>query len=306
MFVTLISRTSAAAKVAAGGTLAALIWLSLPPNSRAEEDSLFNFFSFAPAAPKLTAPQLKSLAPWAEDMKKARLAYSSGNFESARGFLEKASNEGNIVASWYLGHIYRLGRGVPSDKGKAFHYYSIVAESFTPDEPDPRRLRITIDALVRVADIYRTGDKDASIAPDARTAYRLYNTAASYGHPAAHFAQGLMTLQGQGVKANPEKALKWMLLAAKKRYAPAEALLGELYWKGTIVKRDPTRALMWYVLATQSARPEDHPEIFDRYNELSGEASEQLRLEADNRARLWSEKYPLPPPPLGAWPEPQS
>jgi TPR repeat protein len=305
VFATLISRTSALAKIAAGAVFAFLIWLSIPPNSRAEEGAL-NFFSFAPAAPKLSAPELKALAPWAEDMKKARLAYSSGNFENARVFLEKASGEGDIVASWYLGHIYRLGRGVAADDGKAFHYYSIVAESFTPNEPDPRRLRITIDALVRVADIYRLGSEAASIAPNNKAAFRLYNTAASYGHPAAHFAQGLMTLEGKGVKANPEKALRWLFLAAKKRYAPAEALLGDLYWKGEVVKRDRTRALMWYVLATQSARPEEHPEIFDRYNQLAGEAAEEQRLVADTRARLWAEKYPLPPPPLGAWPDPQT
>ena len=305
MFVTLISRAPALSKLAAAAIIGLLIWLSIPHNSRAE-DSTFNFFSFSPAAPQLSPPKVKSVAPWAEDMKKARLAYSSGNFENARVFLEKASTEGNILASWYLGHMYRLGRGVAADTGKAFHYYSIVAEAFTPDEPDPRRLRITIDALVRVADIYRVGDKQASIAPDARTAFRLYNTAASYGHPAAHYAQGLMTLKGQGVKANPEKALRWLFLAAKKRYAPAEALLGDLFWKGEIVKQDRTRALMWYVLATQSARPEENPEIFDRYNELAGEMPQDQRLEADNRAKLWAEKYPLPPPPLGAWPEPQS
>lgn len=306
MFATLISRASLLVKLAAVAAVVSLIWLFIPLNSRAEEGSLLNFFSFAPAAPQLSIPELKSMAPWADDMKKARLAYSSGNFENARVFLEKASDEGDIVASWYLGHIYRLGRGVASDTGKSFHYYSIVAEAFTPDEPDPRRLRITIDALVRVADIYRVGDKSASISANAKTAFRLYNTAASYGHPAAHFAQGLMTLEGQGVKANPEKALKWLFLAAKKRYPPAEALLGDLYWRGEIVKRDRTRALMWYVLATQSARPEEHPQIFDRYNDLAGELEQGQRVEAETRARLWAEKYPLPPPPAGAWPEPQT
>jgi TPR repeat protein len=302
---TLISRVSIIAKLAAGAAIAVLLWLTIPPNSLAEE-GVNNFFSIVPAAPQLSQPKLKSLAPWAENMKKARLAYSKGNFENARIHLERASAEGNIVATWYLGHMYRLGRGVNADTAKAFHYYSIVAETFKPDEPDPRRLRITIDALVRVADIYRVGDKDASIAPDAKAAFRLYSTAASYGHPAAHYAQGLMALKGQGVKAAPEKALRWLFLAAKKRYAPAEALLGELYWSGEIVRQDRTRALMWYVLATQSARPEENPEIFDRYNHFAGELAQEQRLEADNRARLWAEKYPLPPPPLGAWPDPQS
>jgi TPR repeat protein len=293
-------------KAAAGAGVASLLWLSIPANTRAEGSSILDFFSFAPAKPQISEPEIKAMAPWADDMKKARVAYSSGNFENARGYLQKASDEGDIVASWYLGHIYRLGRGVAADTGKAFHYYSIVAERFTPDEPDPRRLRITIDALVRVADIYRTGDEAASIKRNAKAAFRLYSTAASFGHPAAHYAQGLMALKGQGVKANPDKALKWLFLAAKKRYPPAEALLGDLYWQGEVVKRDRTLALMWYVLATQSAKPEEYPEIFDRYVGLSSEAGDELRSEAESRARVWAEKHPLPPPPLAAWPEPQT
>jgi TPR repeat protein len=303
--VTPIFSRSSLTKAAAGAVFASLLWL-IPANTRAEDASILDFFSFVPAKPLIAAPEIKAMAPWADDMKKARLAYSNGNFENARGYLEKASHEGDIVASWYLGHIYRLGRGVPADTGKAFHYYSMVAERFTPDEPDPRRLRITIDALVRVADIYRTGDEGASIERNAKAAFRLYSTAASYGHPAAHFAQGLMALKGQGVKANPDKALKWLFLAAKKRYPPAEALLGDLYWQGDVVKRDRARALMWYVLATQSAKPEEYPEIFDKFAGLSGETAEDQRLEAENRARVWAEKYPLPPPPLAAWPEPQT
>jgi TPR repeat protein len=306
VLVTPIFSRSSLTKAAAGAVFASLLWISIPANTRAEDSSILDFFSFLPAKPEISAPEIKTMTPWADDMKKARLAYSNGNFENARGYLEKASDEGDIVAAWYLGHIYRLGRGVPADTGKAFHYYSMVAERFTPDEPDPRRLRITIDALVRVADIYRTGDEGASIEPNAKAAFRLYTTAASYGHPAAHFAQGLMALKGQGVKANPDKALKWLFLAAKKRYPPAEALLGDLYWQGDVVKRDRTRALMWYVLATQSAKPEEYPEIFDKFVGLSGEAAEDQRLEAETRARVWAEKYPLPPPPLAAWPEPQT
>ena len=92
--------------------------------------------------------------------------------------------------------------------------------------------------------------------------------------------------------------------AAKKRYPPAEARLGELRWEGGKgVKRDRTGALKWYILATQSARPEEHPDIFDRYNELASQADNDQLREAERRAREWAEKFPLPPPPHGAWPD---
>jgi hypothetical protein len=58
----------------------------MPNNSRAEARPL-NVVDFSPAAPQLSPPKVKSVAPWAEDMKKARLAYSRGIFEHARVFL---------------------------------------------------------------------------------------------------------------------------------------------------------------------------------------------------------------------------
>ncbi len=134
------------------------------------------------------------------------------------------------------------------------------------------------------------------VEPNFTAAFQLYATAASYGHPSAHYAQGLMLLAGKGVKANPAKALRWLMLAAKRRHAPAEARLGDLYWKGDVVKRDRTRALMWYILATQSARPGENPAIFDRYNAMASQVGDDQVLEAETRARLWSEKFPVPPP----------
>ena len=63
--------------------------------------------------------------------------------------------------------------------------------------------------------------------------------ATAYGHPAAQYALGVMNIKGEGVKRNPQQGLKWLMAAARKRYAPAEAYLGELYWDGKIVPRRP-------------------------------------------------------------------
>ncbi len=157
-----------------------------------------------------------------------------------------------------------------------------------------------VDAMVRVADIYREGDAEEGVEPNSKAALRLYTAAASYGHPSAHFGRGVMSLEGNGIKADPAKALRWLTEAAKKRYPPAEALLGELRWEGgKVVKRDRTEALKWYMLATQSARPEEYPGIFDRYNVLASQVDDEQLREAEGRAREWAEKFPLPPPPHG-------
>ena len=81
--------------------------------------------------------------------------------------------------------------------------------------------------------------------------------------------------------------------AARKRYAPAEAYLGELYWEGKIVRRDRTRAVMWYSLAKESARPEENPEIYDRALQLEANVSEDELIEAEARAKVWDGQYPV-------------
>jgi TPR repeat protein len=288
LFVMSLSRHTRNAVIA----LLAMMLLGLAPAARAEDGDA-GFFSYLPAAPKLNLPDLDITPFWTDDLKRAKKAYNKGNFGQAIKFFRRASEDGNIVADWYLGHIYRKGRGVPRDDATAFSYYSRVADSYDPDEPDQNRLRIMVDAQLRVADYYRIGITDAGIKPNYRFAASSYlKIASTYGHPGAQYSLGLMNIRGQGVKKNPQQGLKWLIAAARKRHALSEAYLGDLYWDGKLVQKDRTRALMWYILAQQSTKPSEFPSIYDRYNELNSSAKDDERLEAEARARVWADQYP--------------
>jgi TPR repeat protein len=273
--------------------LLAVTLLGWSPVARAQEaEEGTGFFSYMPAAPKLNLPNL-DIPFWTDDLKKAKKAYNNGNFDRAIKFFRRASEEGNIVADWYLGHIYRTGRGVPRDDAMAFSYYSRVADTYDPDEREPNRLRIMVDAQLRVADYYRVGIEGAGIKANHKAAARSYlKIATAYGHPGAQYSLGLMNIKGQGVKKNPQQGLKWLIAAARKRHPLSEAYLGDLYWDGKLVQKDRTRGLMWYILAQKSAKPSEYPSIFDRYNQLNSEAREDERLEAEARARVFADEFP--------------
>jgi hypothetical protein len=251
-----------------------------------------DFHSYVPALPELKAPNLDFIPFWTSDLKKARRAYRNGNYERAYSLFREQSEEGSIVADWYLGHMYRLGRGVGRDDATAFSYYDRVAEQFSPDEGDRKRLRIMIDALIRVADYCRTGGGAGAIRQDFSRALGIYKLGTSYGHPAAEFGMGLMNLEGKGLNANPEQGMRWIMKAARKRYAPAEAKLGDLYWRGEYVRPDRIRAVMWYTLARETAQEDETPEIFERYARLVRLATNDERIEAEARAAVWAEQYP--------------
>ena len=273
----------------------AIYALLVPAAAADDEDGgpLAEFYSYLPAKPDIKLPEI-SIPFWTDDLKKAKRAYRNGNYDRAVKLFRNAADDGNLVADWYLGHMYRQGRGVPRDDAMAYSYYTRVAEHYDPDEDDQNRLRITVDAMVRIADYQRTGAVNAGLQPDPAGAARSYlKIATAYGHPTAQFWLGVMSIRGEGVKRNPNQGLKWLMASARKRYPPAEAYLGELYWDGKIVRADRTRALMWYILARESARPEENPEIFDRALQIEANIGEDERIEAAARAKVWDDRYPV-------------
>ncbi len=275
--------------------LCALLAVASPAAASDDTDPgpFAGFYSYLPAAPDLKLPEI-SIPFWTDDLKKAKRAYRSGNYERAVKLFQSESEDGNIVADWYLGNMYRQGLGVPRNDAMAYSYYSRVAETYDPDEDDHNRLRIAVDAMVRLADYKRTGAVNAGLQPDPHAAAEVYlRIATTYGHPAAQYALGVMNIRGEGMKKNPQQGLKWLMAAARKRYAPAEAFLGELYWDGKIVRPDRTRAMMWYILARESARPEENPEIFDRALQFESNIAEDERIEAEARAKVWDDEYPV-------------
>jgi uncharacterized protein len=278
----------------AGLAAFALLALALVTPAAAQDDTerSTDFHSYLPALPEIKAPNLDFIPFWTSDLKKAKRAYRNGDYGTALKYFREQSEEGNIVADWYLGHMHRLGRGVERDDAAAFSYYDRVADQFTPDEDDRKRLRIMIDSLMRVADYCRTGGPSGAIRQDFPRALRIYKLGTSYGHPAAEFGMGVMNLDGQGLSANPEQGMRWVMKAARKRYAPAEAKLGDLYWRGDYVRADRIRAVMWYALARETAQEDENPEIFERYGRLVRLATNDERIEAEARAAVWAEQYP--------------
>jgi uncharacterized protein len=254
------------------------------------------FFSFLPAPSELKFPKIEIVPFWTDDLKRAKHAYSDGDFPQAQEYFQKASDDGNIIADWYLGHMYRLGRGVPRNQAVAYSYYSRVADGFDPAEPDINRLRVCVDGQLRVANYQRSGLPQANIKPNPKLAARTYlQLATTYAHPGALYALGVMSIEGEGMNKNPQQGLKWLNAAVRKHNPEAADYLSRLYEKGRVVRQDDTRALMWEMIATQSGSKEDNPAIFARAAELRFGATEEMRIEAEAQARVWTEENPAPP-----------
>ncbi len=280
-----------------------LLVLAGAPSAHAEDGffgHIFNFFESPPEIrlphPEIHLPKLDILPFWTNDLKSGRNAYARGDYDRARGNFLKASEDGNIVADWYLGHMYRLGKGVPADPAIAYSYFSRVADNFNPDEQDPYRLRITVDAQLRAADYLRVGIPAANLRANPKAAARTYlQMATNYGHPRAFYSLGVMSITGEGMHKNPAQGLKWLNAAIRKHSSEAAAYMGDLCARGDFVPQDETKALTWYTIAAQTAERDENPDIIARFGQMKIAATEEVRLEAEARARVWNEQNPPDP-----------
>jgi uncharacterized protein len=278
-------------------TLAALISLTLQtaPSFAEDGDVSGSFFSYLPSAPKIELPKIDLVPFWTDDLKAGKKAYSRTQYGKAMRYFRKASDDGNIIADWYLGHLFRLGLGVQADQTVAYSYYQRVAETFDPDEPDSTRLKVMIDAQLRVANYQRQGIANANLSANPKLAARTYlRLATAYAHPGALYSLGVMSIEGEAMAKNPQQGLKWLNAAVRKHSPEAAAYLADLYEKGRVVKQDDTRALMWTIIAAQSANRDEQPTIFASLSQRKFNATEETRIEAEARARVWNEENPAP------------
>lgn len=127
--------------------------------------------------------------------------------------------EGNMASmfrsesSTDLGVRYLLGRGVPRNESKAFHYFSQGA-----NEDDPF-------AENELAYMYASGKGTSQ--NDAKALY-WYQQAANHGLASAQYNLGLMYLHGLGTAPSRTLALKWFQKSAAHGFEPARDTLARL------------------------------------------------------------------------------
>jgi len=250
---------------------------------------------FGQVGSQLSTRNILSNAPSirVEHNDKALQAYKSGDFATAKKLWETAAGKGDIYAQWMLAKMHRLGQGVDVDDGAAFKYYQEVAGRFNGQQNQKSQFIITVDAHFWLASYYKSGVNEAGIKKRLKQAFKIYNFTANNGHPAGQYELAIFFFNGSVIKRNDTVGMRWIRASAKKRHAPAMALLGSIYWGGTVVKKNRVKGLMWYTLAKEYACPSIDPGIFDRFEELYTEASDKVRSKAEALAYRWQQNNPL-------------
>ena len=98
------------------------------------------------------------------------------------------------------------------------------------------------------------------------------------------------------MQANPRLAISHLYTAARKQYAPAQALLGSMRWEGRIMKRRSAEGLALLIMAKDADDPansplEYRPWINQLYEDAFLTASRSEEYESAALARTWKKAY---------------
>lgn len=150
----------------------------------------------------------------------------------ARKMFERAFRVGHVPAASIVGDIYYYGADTPRDLGKAFDWYKKGATlGYAP-------------AQFALGEMYLTGEAPGG--KNAKLGLAWHNEAAKIGYAGSLFTLAMAYEKGDGVPADPQRALGLYKLAALAGNASASNTIGAYFYEGRIVSKDPVTARKWF------------------------------------------------------------
>ena len=136
-------------------------------------------------------------------------AYNRGDYATALREWQPFAGQGDALAQYNLGVLYRKGRGVPQDDVQARQWYEKAAAQGQAK------------AQYNLGTLYLNG---GGVPKDYQQALRWFRLAADQGEALAQTKIAIMYDEGQGVPQDFVQAHKWYNLAAVNGDKPAAEL----------------------------------------------------------------------------------
>jgi hypothetical protein len=227
-------------------------------------------------------------------------AYQEGQRDAAISALSEAAAHGDasekFVADFYLARIYSENIGGGADHTKAFVLFRKLAdENVSVDPETSQRAPFVAKALIALAGYVRSGLKEIDLPADpGRAADYLHHAAVFFGDRDAQFELARAYLSGDASGDDVRRGLHYLSALTEASYAPAQALLGDLFWRGRYVKKDERRALALITIATEGAPAHERIWIEDVYATIFCASALTAREEAHELVARWRRLFTRP------------
>jgi len=247
-----------------------------------------------------TAQQTLSHASAQAAIERGLGAYQAGSRDAAISALGEAASRGDasakFAAEFYLARIYAENIAAGADQTKAFVLFRKLAdENLTVDPETSKRAPFVAKALIALAGYVRAGLKDIDLAPNPRRADDyLHHAAVFFGDRDAQFELARIYLSGEASGDDVRRGLHYLASLTEEGHAPAQALLGELFWRGRHVKKDERRALALVTIAAENAPSHERIWIDDAYATVFCATVASAREEAGRLVDRWRGMFAQP------------
>ena len=224
-------------------------------------------------------------------------AYQAGSREAAISALAEAAARGDpaatFAAEFYLARIYAENIFSPAEQTKAFVLFRKLADENLNVDPDTsKRAPFVAKALIALAGYVRAGLKDIDLAPNpGRALDYLHHAAVFFGDRDAQFELARIHLLGDAPGDDVRRGLHYLASLTEEGHAPAQALLGELFWRGRHVRKDERRALALVTIAAENAPSHERIWIDDAYATIFCATAASERAEAGRLAARWRRMF---------------
>jgi uncharacterized protein len=196
--------------------------------------------------------------------------------------LSAAAGKGDLAARLEMGRRLVLGQGVSKNDLGALSYFQGIVREFEDAGAHDDRSPYVSAAYLELARLYKQGVPEGRVESNPAQAFSFLHHAASYfGNPAAQVELAKILMSGDGVSKNPRAAAQWLLIASKKGYAPAQALLGDILWRGEGVTRVAGDGLGLLAIARHNALGDDKAWVAKLFEAARSEARPVEVLEAN-------------------------
>lgn len=222
----------------------------------------------------------------------AERALREGHVAHGIATLQEAAQRGGIRAQLRLAKIYAEGKFLPRDAVKACELYSSLADRYSQIDRADSAAKLISEAFRSWATCYVKGAPSPQWQQNlGRAAVLYYQAGVILDDAESLYELAHMFMTGEGLAQNPRLAVHYFFSAARKRYAPAQAMLGSMMWEGKLVKRQPVNGLALIVFALESAKPEDKAWIDSIHQEALILASKEEEAQAIRLAHDWKKAY---------------
>ena len=211
--------------------------------------------------------------------------------------LKAAATRNVLKAQIQLGRLYSEGTQVAKNRVKACNLFKAAVHGHTGYDKTHPQAKAVGEAMRLLGLCYLKGAPGSDWTPYPQRAAMLFlNAGATFEDSSALFELAQLYLKGKGVRANPRLAISHLYTAARKQYAPAQALLGSMKWEGRIMKRRSSEGLALLIMAKDADDPVNSPLeyrawISQVYEDAFLTASRSEEYESATLARTWKKAY---------------